>query len=76
MSRSRLGKVNNPLEQTRMSKYFEANTNNIRDLAEERLLLRFKEVLDRYEILYAWNGFNFDFPILRRGLDIIGKRGE
>src|SRR6056297_299699 len=33
VKRSRAGKVNNPIEQERMSKYFNANTNNIRDLA-------------------------------------------
>ena len=43
--------------------------------AEEDMLLRFKRQIEMSEILYAWNGFNFDFPIIRArmkkyGIDI------
>lgn len=35
------------------------------DEAEAALLLKFKqELLDRHDVLIAWNGWNFDFPVL------------
>ncbi len=35
------------------------------DRAEADLMAEFAEVIPRSDILYAWNGNNFDFPILR-----------
>lgn len=38
------------------------------DEAEARLLAAFRHVLQKSDVLYAWNGFTFDFPILRSRL--------
>lgn len=35
------------------------------DRAEAAMLRAFMKVVDEADVLYAWNGFNFDFPILR-----------
>jgi len=35
------------------------------DAAEREMLLRFKrECVERYDVLAAWNGFGFDFPVI------------
>jgi len=46
-------------------RYGPRTTERKKDEIEKNNLLKFKKVLDRHEIVYAWNGFNFDFPILR-----------
>ncbi len=33
--------------------------------AERALLREFAKIIDRADILYAWNGFNFDFQVMR-----------
>jgi uracil-DNA glycosylase family 4 len=38
---------------------------SLSDSAEREMLLKFLRVIERSDALYAWNGFMFDFPIIR-----------
>jgi len=45
--------------------YWKGITEKEKLAIEKKLLLRFAKYLDSFECLYAWNGFNFDYPVLR-----------
>jgi DNA polymerase I len=46
-------------------KYKTTDKDSDKDRIERTVLKKFRDVIERHEIIYAWNGFNFDFPILR-----------
>ena len=45
---------------------------DLTDDAEREMLRPFRKVLERSEVCYAWNGFNFDFPIIRARMQKLG----
>lgn len=44
------------------------------DEAEERMLRRFRDAIKPYDVLLAWNGFGFDFPVIFARFNEFGIR--